>query len=315
VARARGPLLPLAGLPLGIDLTPLLVRLGASQQHGHASVDEAALPALDGRLRDDEVPPSAREWLSALQDAVARASASLRGLEELGGPVAEVRISGGWAANPVLRRLKIDAFPNAVHPRVVEAGARGAALLAGKAAGALASVGAFPPPLLADGLDVPDPSPPPSAVQPTEREPPLMSIANLPAWGSTTASSTSAAGKSYRLGRIFAGDGRTVILPVDHGTMLGRVAGLEDPVALIEAFLLLGCDGLLLWSGVAARTASLFATRSAPSRLLTIDTYWRGDSGAHVLTTSLERGGAARAARDGRADLFVLPAARGRGRD
>ena len=33
------------------------------------------------------------------------------------------------------------------------------------------------------------------------------------------------AGKTYRLGRIFAGDGRTVILPVDHGTMLGRVTG------------------------------------------------------------------------------------------
>ena len=58
-----------------------------------------------------------------------------------------------------------------------------------------------------------------------------MSIANLPASASVIASSASAAGKSYRLGRIFAGDGRTVILPVDHGTMLGRVAGLEAPVA------------------------------------------------------------------------------------
>ena len=62
-----------------------------------------------------------------------------------------------------------------------------------------------------------------------------MSIANLPASETTAASSASAAGKSYRLGRIFAHDGRTVILPVDHGTMLGRVAGLEDPVALIRA--------------------------------------------------------------------------------
>jgi DhnA family fructose-bisphosphate aldolase class Ia len=53
-----------------------------------------------------------------------------------------------------------------------------------------------------------------------------MSIANLPASASVIASSASAAGKSYRLGRIFAGDGRTVILPVDHGTTLGRVAGL-----------------------------------------------------------------------------------------
>jgi fructose-bisphosphate aldolase, class I len=119
-----------------------------------------------------------------------------------------------------------------------------------------------------------------------------MSIANLPTSTSTLASSAAAAGKAYRLGRIFAGDGRTVILPVDHGTMLGRVPGLEDPVALIRAFLPLPCDGFLLGPGVAARTTPLFASRSAPARLLTIDTYWRGDGAAHVLTTSLERAAA-----------------------
>jgi len=118
-----------------------------------------------------------------------------------------------------------------------------------------------------------------------------MSIANPPAWASTIASSAPAAGKTYRLGRIFAADGRMVILPVDHGTMLGRVAGLEDPVAMIQAFLPLACDGFLLGPGVAARTAPLFATRSAPARLLTIDTYWRGDAGRHVLTTSVARAG------------------------
>lgn len=96
------------------------------------------------------------------------------------------------------------------------------------------------------------------------------------------------AGKLYRLGRIFGEDGRTVVLPVDHGTMLGRVKGLEDPVGLLERFLPLGCDGFLLGPGLAARTAGMFAARGAPARLLTIDTYWRGDNSAeHVLTTSL----------------------------
>lgn len=140
----------LAGLPLGIELTPLLARLGASHHGGLASVDAEALGVLDGRLAEKEISVRAGEWLSALRAAVARASSSLRGLEDLGGPIAEVRISGGWAANPVLHRLKLGAFPNTVYPQVNEAGARGAALLAGQAAGAFASADSFPPPALVD---------------------------------------------------------------------------------------------------------------------------------------------------------------------
>ena len=140
----------LAGLPLGIDLTPLLARLGASHRGGRASLDDAALASIDGSPADAELSPAAGEWLAALRGTVGRASAALAGLEDLGGPVEELRISGGWAANPVLRRLKTEAFPNTVYPRVVEAGARGAALLAGKAAGAFASVDAFPAPGPAD---------------------------------------------------------------------------------------------------------------------------------------------------------------------
>ena len=139
----------LAGLPLGIDLTPLLDRLEASHGGGRASLDDAAVIALDRPHADAETTTAAREWLAALQGTVARASASLRALEDLGGPVAEVRVSGGWAANPVLRRLKLAAFPNTVHPWVSEAGARGAALLAGQAAGAFSSVDVFPPAPLA----------------------------------------------------------------------------------------------------------------------------------------------------------------------
>ena len=62
----------LAGLPLGIDLTPLLDRLEASHRGGRTSLDDAAL-CVDGRRADGETPPAAREWLAALQDTVARA--------------------------------------------------------------------------------------------------------------------------------------------------------------------------------------------------------------------------------------------------
>jgi class I fructose-bisphosphate aldolase len=107
------------------------------------------------------------------------------------------------------------------------------------------------------------------------------------------ATSATSAGKQYRLGRLFADDGRTVILPVDHGTMLGRVSGLEDPAALMERFMPLACDGFLLSPGLATRTSALFGRRDAPARLLTIDTYWRGESiGEHVLMTSLGRASA-----------------------
>ncbi len=49
----------LAGLPLGIDLTPLLARLGAAHRGGRASLDDAALASLDGRLADADVPRAA----------------------------------------------------------------------------------------------------------------------------------------------------------------------------------------------------------------------------------------------------------------
>jgi fructose-bisphosphate aldolase, class I len=102
--------------------------------------------------------------------------------------------------------------------------------------------------------------------------------------------SVAAAGKRYRLGRIFAEDGRSVVLPVDHGSMLGRVSGLEDPVGLIGKLIGLNPDGFLIGPGIVTRTAELFASRSAPARLLTIDTYWReGDRGEHVLMTTLDR--------------------------
>src|SRR5579875_3418177 len=51
------------------------------------------------------------------------------------------------------------------------------------------------------------------------------------------------AGLTYRLGRIFGHDGRAMILPVDHGLMLGRIPGLEQPKALVEAAAGAGCDG------------------------------------------------------------------------
>lgn len=87
------------------------------------------------------------------------------------------------------------------------------------------------------------------------------------------------AGKTYRMGRIFGADGRTLVLPVDHGVPLGRVEGLEDPVARVDELLELPCDGLLMAPGLAQLTADRFARVGAPARLLTLDAFLRGGEG------------------------------------
>lgn len=82
-------------------------------------------------------------------------------------------------------------------------------------------------------------------------------------------------GKSYRLGRLFGADGKALILPVDHGLTLGRIEGLEDPLAMVEFLQPLGCDAFLLSPGLTRRTTPLFADRGSPARILTLDTFFR----------------------------------------
>lgn len=164
----------LAGVPLGIELTPILAELGASQSRGETSLDEEALRMLAGELASagrsgrsgrsglsdlsdptDRTDPTgltgptdptdpAQVWLSSVKRAVARAAGRRAEIERLGGPITEVRISGGWAQNPVFRRVKELDFAALVYPAVVEAGVRGSGLMAGLAAGVFDSVDSFP---------------------------------------------------------------------------------------------------------------------------------------------------------------------------
>jgi class I fructose-bisphosphate aldolase len=88
------------------------------------------------------------------------------------------------------------------------------------------------------------------------------------------------------MGRLFGADGRTLVLPVDHGLTLGRVEGLEDPVGRVDGLLDLPCDGLLMTPGLTRLTAGRFAHRGAPARLLTLDTFFR-EPGEQVAGTGL----------------------------
>jgi sugar (pentulose or hexulose) kinase len=141
---------------LGIDLIPLLERLGATAEHGRTDLDAPVLAVLDGAVSIEDCEPGPLEWKAALEGAVQRTAHRLSQLEDLGGRITEVRVGGGWATNPVLERLKAGVLPNPVYPQVAEAGIRGAALLAGLAAGVYPSVDAFPPPALNDPDDVRD---------------------------------------------------------------------------------------------------------------------------------------------------------------
>ncbi len=99
------------------------------------------------------------------------------------------------------------------------------------------------------------------------------------------------AGKRYRLGRLFGRDGRTLVLPVDHGLILGRVEGLENPVARAEELMALEPDGLLMGAGVLRHSVELFAHRGAPARVVTLDSFYRSagaDGSAADLVTSVD---------------------------
>ena len=148
---------------LGLELAPLLERLGSTSRGGRTPLDDDALawlalsgagaePGADGRGdpgadgRTDGHVDAVRAWAEATRDAVDAASRALDELRDLGGPIDEVLIGGGWAANPVLQTLKQNAFPHPSYPQVTEPGVRGAALLAAQAAGVFGAAADFPTP-------------------------------------------------------------------------------------------------------------------------------------------------------------------------
>lgn len=154
----------MAGFPFGLELIQVLDQFGVASHHGLTDLDTPALalgllqasvtvgptglppmrPLMGGKM---SVEPE-RAWWTAVASAVAGSRWLLDGLERLGGPITEVRMSGGWSRNPLLMTLKSEVFPALAYPVVKEAGTRGAALLASLAAEAYGDVAEFPQPEL-----------------------------------------------------------------------------------------------------------------------------------------------------------------------
>ena len=59
-------------------------------------------------------------------------------------------------------------------------------------------------------------------------------------------------GKARRLQRIFRNDGKTVIIPMDHGVTMGPVTGLADIQRTVDSLAKGGVDGIVVHKGIAA---------------------------------------------------------------
>lgn len=85
-------------------------------------------------------------WRAALE-AVARHAAGIRKtIEAIAGSTERLVVTGGWARSEAVRNVKWEILGPFEYPPVREAGARGAALLAGIAAGVYSGVEQLPPP-------------------------------------------------------------------------------------------------------------------------------------------------------------------------
>jgi sugar (pentulose or hexulose) kinase len=146
----------LAGLWSGMSLREVLAALGVDEA-GRDELDAGALaiapgdaPALElplhelerRELRLPEAPPAAI-WRAAIDAVAAEVERNIAEIDAIAGPHTKVVVTGGWARDRAVLETKrrLGAIDT---PAVVEAGCRGAALLAGVAAGAYPSADELP---------------------------------------------------------------------------------------------------------------------------------------------------------------------------
>jgi sugar (pentulose or hexulose) kinase len=91
-------------------------------------------------------------WRAVLETAAGETARILSSIEGLSGPRGRVVVTGGWARSEALRSIKQEVLGPFEYPNVAEAGARGAALFGGLAAGVYGGVDDFPPPISKTGL-------------------------------------------------------------------------------------------------------------------------------------------------------------------
>lgn len=150
----------MGGWSAGATLQRFLDLLGAGDDAGRSALESAALrsPGEDSALRVEAVgeahmaltgitgnPSPAAVWRAVAEAVVERGAGILATIEDAAGATERLVIGGGWSRSPVLRRLKAERLGPFLTPQVEEAGARGAALIAGRAAGLYPTLAELPP--------------------------------------------------------------------------------------------------------------------------------------------------------------------------
>jgi sugar (pentulose or hexulose) kinase len=142
----------------GLALTRVLSVFGGSREV-LAQLDAAALDASPGAVAV-EVDDTTRVTVGGIGDGVTAGDVWRATLETITDQVLDLHrsmtsvvgqhrnivVTGGWSRSAALMQVKQHAFGDLTRSAVEEAGARGAALLAGLAAGTYAGVGDFPDP-------------------------------------------------------------------------------------------------------------------------------------------------------------------------
>jgi sugar (pentulose or hexulose) kinase len=165
------------GLTLGWHAVPGWLAIQGAFESGSVlarylellSADESSIPDLDrGALEVSAAPdglvvlgataelsaisPSGRRappaivWRAALEAIERRAATLIAGVGKIAGPAERLVVTGGWARHAGVKAVKAQMLGSFDQPAVVEAGARGAAMLAACAAGVYASVDELPRP-------------------------------------------------------------------------------------------------------------------------------------------------------------------------
>ena len=70
-------------------------------------------------------------------------------------------------------------------------------------------------------------------------------------------------GRSFRMRRMFKGDGKVVVVALDHGAFMGPAPGWIDPAPTVEAVVRGGADAIMTTIGVVEKCGHIAAGRSS----------------------------------------------------